>query len=655
MIHAFVAIAVLAVGLSHVAVAHAQTLTFDRPAAQGPGTPGYMVISDPTIQPFLTDGYPSSLGITASIDLQGNGRPDIVACHTTNPAHPPPNDVPCRVLRPQPDGSVVDVTRQLFGQDALPSVTWPREIVSGDFNRDGRQDIFVADFGYDAPPWPGDTNVLLISNADGTYSDRSSTLPQVPDAPHSACVGDINGDGYLDVYVGNIPSMDTRVGPYFLMGLGDGTFTQKTTGLPPSIRTLEELFFSSLLVDVDQDGYADLVLGTAPTNGYFHSIVLFNDGTGDFTVRPRLALPEGPLAVGNFIVVDVASLDINRDGRPDLILLSSAGLTDTGIGLQVLINQAGGTFVDESATRLLPQTDHLDGPWYPFVHFADFNGDGWEDFYLDTHFHGNASLYPLVWLNNGNGTWTPVATGALPPGFGFGVIHGVDFDADGRPDFMRIGGVAGGNPPDIGYSSYLNRTPRTVPSAPLIAAATAHNARAAITFTAPLASGTSAITGYTATCSPGNVHNSGAASPISVTSLTNGTHYSCAVTATNLAGISMPSGTAIVTPFLLPFTDDPVIAGSTPIKASHITELRARIDAARVISGLAAYAWTDPSLTAGSSGIAAAHIMDLRTSLAQVYVVAGLTTPTFTDASLIGVAVKAIHIAEVRAAVAAIE
>jgi hypothetical protein len=210
------------------------------------------------------------------------------------------------VLRPQPDGSVVEITHQVFGPGALPAVTWPREILSGDFNRDGRADIFVADTGYDAPPWPGDTNVLLLSNPDGTFTDRSSTLPQGPDFTHSASVGDINGDGFLDLYVGNVPALSLRVGPYFLMGLGDGTFTQKTSGLPASIRTLDELFFSCVLVDVDQDGYADLVLGTAPTNGHVHSIVLFNDGTGDFTVRPRLVLPQGPLAVGNFIVVDVA-------------------------------------------------------------------------------------------------------------------------------------------------------------------------------------------------------------------------------------------------------------------------------------------------------------------------------------------------------------
>ena len=159
-------------------------LTFARPAAQGPGTPGWAFISDPTIQPFVAPACRRS-GHDSSIDLQGNGRPDVVVCHGSFPPSPVVK-VPCRVLRPQPDGSVVDITRQLFGAGALPSLINPREIVSGDFNRDGRADIFVAAHGYDAAPFPGETNLLLLSNADGTYTDRSATLPQAPDFSHSA-------------------------------------------------------------------------------------------------------------------------------------------------------------------------------------------------------------------------------------------------------------------------------------------------------------------------------------------------------------------------------------------------------------------------------------------------------------------------------------
>lgn len=106
----------------------------------------------------------------------------------------------------------------------------------------------------------------------------------------------------------------------------------------------------------------------------------------------------------------------------------------------------------------------------------------------------------------------------------------------------------------------------------------------------------------------------------------------------------------------VPFTDDPLTAGSTAIRAVHLTELRTRIDAVRVTRQLSGYAWTGVTVTAGSTLIQAAHITELREALRQAYVAAGLTPPTYTDPGLAaGTAVKAVHIAELRAAVIAIE
>jgi hypothetical protein len=344
-------------------------------------------VSDPTIRPFQAPGSPASISKTLPIDFQGNGRPDLLACHGSSPPQPAVK-VPCRVLRPQPDGSVTEITRQMFGTGALPSMVDPLEMVTGDFNHDGRPDIFVAAFGYDAAPFPGETNILLLSNPDGTYTDRSATLPQTPDQSFSASVGDINGDGKLDIYVGNWAGLGAPVGPYFLMGRGDGTFTQTIAGLPPSLRpgvfdgrSNDEVFSTSLLVDLDGDAYPDLVLGTAPKPGHANSIVLFNDGTGDFTKRHRLVLPQGPLPADNFLMHDIVSLDANRDGRPDLMLLSSNQTTASGFGLQALINRGDGTFGDETAARLGTSASRTTGSYCAVLRLADFNGDGWQDFY----------------------------------------------------------------------------------------------------------------------------------------------------------------------------------------------------------------------------------------------------------------------------------
>lgn len=105
----------------------------------------------------------------------------------------------------------------------------------------------------------------------------------------------------------------------------------------------------------------------------------------------------------------------------------------------------------------------------------------------------------------------------------------------------------------------------------------------------------------------------------------------------------------------LGFTDDPLIAGTTAVKAVHITELRARINAARVRAGLAAYSYSDASLTPQLTTIRAQHLTELRDSLAAAYVAAGRPAPLFTHASLTGVTILRVHIIELRAAVTAIE
>ena len=107
------------------------------------------------------------------------------------------------------------------------------------------------------------------------------------------------------------------------------------------------------------------------------------------------------------------------------------------------------------------------------------------------------------------------------------------------------------------------------------------------------------------------------------------------------------------------FTDDPLAAGVTPIKAVHIAELRARIDAVRAARGLGAYSlYTDPTLIPGSTVIKAVHITDLRTALNQAYAanVPPLPPPVYTDPSLgAGMPIRLVQIAEIRSAVIAIE
>ena len=101
------------------------------------------------------------------------------------------------------------------------------------------------------------------------------------------------------------------------------------------------------------------------------------------------------------------------------------------------------------------------------------------------------------------------------------------------------------------------------------------------------------------------------------------------------------------------FTDDPLVARATSVKAVHIIELRTAIDAVRAARGLAGYSWADPTLAAAATRVRAAHLVDLRAALDEVYVAAARTPPFYTDAAIVARAtlVKAVHLAELRAAV----
>ena len=96
----------------------------------------------------------------------------------------------------------------------------------------------------------------------------------------------------------------------------------------------------------------------------------------------------------------------------------------------------------------------------------------------------------------------------------------------------------------FGYTAFFAGPVATVPGAPTIGTATAGNAQATVTFTAPASDGGSPITGYRVTSSPGGITATGAASPITVTGLTNGTAYTFTVAAQNAIGFSAESAAA---------------------------------------------------------------------------------------------------------------
>ena len=492
----------------------------------------------------LQNGSPAGgPAISMAADLSGTGRADIVVAFGVPPAQGS-QKLPLLILRAGPDGVLADVTTQLLGSSP-PGTEAPRQMVLGDFNRDGRLNFFIGDHGFDAPPYPGRANVLVLSNANGTLTDKPALLPSAPDFTHSAAVGDIDGDGLPDIFVGNLPA---PVQPYFLTGRPDETFALVTNRIAPDITFANgNTYTASLLVDVNGDGFADLVLGPGQGNVKAQSIILYNDGLGGFKSKAPYVLP-GAFA-NTVAVLDITALDVNGDGFPDLIIVGADYSQGTyqGTYLRMLINRGDGTFADETASRMGASAAGLNPAGLLKSVVADLNGDGYADFYITGNIQAatfGAGSVNMMWINNKSGTFTPVSSTALGPGLNFPVA--VDIDADGMLDFVTVNvhNVSG----KISYRTFLNRTARSVPSEPRIGTAVAGNARASIFFNAPFAAGPSPVTGYIATCNPGKISGAGAASPIIVTGLANDKLYACTVTATSAAGSSVASNAAAVRP-----------------------------------------------------------------------------------------------------------
>ena len=107
----------------------------------------------------------------------------------------------------------------------------------------------------------------------------------------------------------------------------------------------------------------------------------------------------------------------------------------------------------------------------------------------------------------------------------------------------------------------------------------------------------------------------------------------------------------------VPFTDDPIRPGETPVRAIHFAELRTRIDILLGEAGLAPFGWTDPVLRAGVTPVKLTHLLDLRSALAAAYLAAGRSAPVWTDPAPVEgtTPIRAAHLMELRAAVMALE
>lgn len=220
-------------------------------------------------------------------NFAGNGRQDLFrAVLTYNVSLPIAQATPSRFefYAKQADGTFALNTTVMAQTNGC---LHPRKAIVADFNGDGRPDIFVACHGYDASPFPGETNKVVLSQPNGAYavSDASADVG----FNHGATAADLNGDGKVDVIVVN--NFDPNRA-YVLLNDGTGHFTRESAArLPTSIRGGN--YYSVELVDINEDGNLDLVMGGHEFDAAATSVFI-NPGTNNFVAVTPAIVPSVP-------------------------------------------------------------------------------------------------------------------------------------------------------------------------------------------------------------------------------------------------------------------------------------------------------------------------------------------------------------------------
>src|SRR2546425_4616541 len=295
----------------------------------------------------------------------------------------------------------------------------PASVAVGDFNRDGRPDLAVANY---AASLPGTVSVLL-GNGDGTF--QPALIFGTSGAnPEYVAVGDFNGDGVPDLAVAHSGSTPGTVS--VLLGNGDGTFQ------PARLFAAGQGSLSVAVGDVNGDGRPDL----AVANYYSNDVsVLLGNGDGTFQAAQSFTTA-GPNPV------TVAMGDVNGDGRLDLAVTNSANTSSGAVpgNVSVLLGNGDGTFQPARTIDV--------GTTPAFVAVGDFSGEGRQALAVPNLNPNNASV-----LNNNPPPPRPPlpapragpGSGPLPP-----TPPGINGGAPCPPAYEGGGGVPLTAPPATG-------------------------------------------------------------------------------------------------------------------------------------------------------------------------------------------------------------